>query len=136
MVAPAQASLGGTVDSVETDRRSLAADRRSTVTGVGYVVHELEAGGTRVREYLSPGGVVFGVAWDGLAQPDLGALLGSYAAAWREADRQVARAPGRRHRTVATPSLVVERWGRMRHLRGRAFDPTLLPLGVKADEIQ
>jgi Protein of unknown function (DUF2844) len=132
----ARASLGGTADSVEADRRALTAARLPTVARTGYLVHEVEAGGTRVREYLSPAGVVFGVAWEGLAQPDLDTLLGPYAAAWREADLRAPRSPGRRSRVVAAPHLVVEKWGHMRHLQGRAYDPDLLPAGVKADEIR
>jgi hypothetical protein len=132
----ASASLGGTADSVETDRRALSAERLPTVARTGYQVHEVQAGGTRVRQYVSPAGVVFGVAWEGLAHPDLDTLLGSYAAAWREADRQAPRSPGRRSRSVVAPNLVVERWGHMRHLQGRAYDPALLPPGVKADEIR
>jgi hypothetical protein len=134
--APAWASLGGTADSVEADRRALSAVRRATVERAGYTVHEFEVGATRVREYLSPAGVVFGVAWGGLTHPDLDTLLGSHAAAWREADREAPRLPGRRHRTVATRNLVVEKWGHMRNLRGRAYDPALLPPGVSADEIR
>jgi Protein of unknown function (DUF2844) len=132
----ARASLGGTADSVETDRRALSANRLPTAARTGYLVHEVEVGGTRVREYLSPAGVVFGVAWDGLAQPDLDTLLGPYAATWREADRLAPRSPGRRSRTVSAPHLVVEKWGHMRHLQGRAYDPDLLPPGLKADEIR
>jgi hypothetical protein len=133
--APARASLGGAVASVESDRRALAAVRLPTRAQAGYQIHEVEANGTRVRQYVSPAGVVFGVAWDGLVRPDLDLLLGSYAAAWRQADRDSPRSRGRRFRAVATPRLVVETWGHMRAAQGRAFDPALLPPGVSADEI-
>jgi hypothetical protein len=134
--APAWAALGGTEASVETDRRALTATRLATVPRAGYQVHELDAGGTRVRQYLSPLGLVFGVAWDGLVHPDLDTLLGPYAAAWRQADRETPRLQGRRFRAVTAPNLVVERWGHMRHLQGRAWDPALLPPGVTADAIR
>ena len=133
---PARAALGEGVGSVEADRKALAAVRRGTVARDGYAVHEVEAGATRVRQYVSAAGVVFAVAWNGFTHPDLDTLLGSYAAAWREADRQAPRTPGRRWRSVRTPRLVVEKWGHMRNLQGRAYDPTLLPPGVTADAIR
>jgi len=135
VTAPARASLGGAVGSVESDRRALAADRLPTRAGTGYQVHEVDAAGTRVRQYVSSTGVVFGVAWDGLVRPDLDLLLGAYAADWRGADREVPRSRGRRSRAVTTPNLVVETWGHMRHVQGRAYLPAILPAGVKADEI-
>jgi hypothetical protein len=136
VATPALAALGGTADTVETDRRALAASRLPATAEAGFRVEELELGGTRVREYLTPQGVVFGVAWEGLIHPDLGTLLGSYASIWREADRRTPRAPGRRGRTVVAPHLVVETWGHMRHLQGRAYDPDLLPAGVTPDAIR
>lgn len=134
--APARASLGGASDSVEADAKALSAVRLPTAPRGAYSVYELDTGATRVREYISRSGVVFGLAWDGLSHPDLGRLLGSYAPAWREADRQTPRAPGHRHRTVAARNLVVEKWGHMRSLRGRAWDPALLPPGVSVDELR
>lgn len=114
----------------------MSAVRRATVGRGAYAVHEIDTGVTRVREYVSASGVVFGVAWDGVTRPDLDTLFGSYAAAWREADRQVPRSPGRRHRAVATGNLVVEQWGHMRNLKGRAYDQALLPPEVSPGDIQ
>jgi hypothetical protein len=136
VATPALAALGGGAASVEADRRALSASRLPTVAQAGYQVQEVEFGGTRVREYLSAAGVVFGLAWEGLTQPDLDTLLGAHAPAWREAERQAPRIPGRRSRTVMAPHLVVERWGHMRHVQGRAWDPDLLPAGVTADAIR
>jgi hypothetical protein len=134
--SPARAALGGTAASVEADRRALSAARLATTTQASYRVEEVQAEGCRVRQYVSAAGVVFGVAWDGVSLPDIETLLGSYATAWREADDQAPRTPGRRHRTVTATNLVVERWGHMRDLRGRAYDPAILPAGVTADEIR
>ena len=134
--APARASLGGTADSVEADRKALGAVRRATVTRAGYTVEEFESGAVRVREYVSAAGEVFGIAWNGLAHPDLDRLLGSRAAAWRAADERTPRLRGRRHRTVAAENVVVEKWGHMRNLQGRAYDPALLPPGVRPDDIR
>jgi hypothetical protein len=132
----AEASLGGNADSVEADRKTLAAARRPTIARAGYAVHEVDLGATRVREYVSPAGVVFAVAWKGLAHPDLTPLLGSYASTYREADRQTPRQPGRRYRQVRADRLVVERWGHLRNFQGRAYDPTLIPPGVALDDLR
>jgi uncharacterized protein DUF2844 len=44
-----------------------------------YTVHEIEApSGTVVREFASPAGTVFGVAWSGPTTPDLRQVLGPY----------------------------------------------------------
>jgi hypothetical protein len=134
--SPCRAALGGTADSVEADRTALSAVRRATVPRGGYTVQEVENGVTRLREYVSTAGVVFAVAWDGVARPDLDALLGPYAAAWREAERRVPRSQGRRDRAVVTRNLVVEQWGHMRNLQGRAYDPALLPPEVIPSDIR
>jgi len=133
---PSRASLGGLADSVEADRVALSGTRRPSVNRGRYAVQEMEVGATRVREYVSPSGEIFAMAWDGLAHPDLGTLLGAYASEWRLADRQAVRVPGRRTGSITTPNMVVERWGRMRDLHGRAYLPALLPEGVQVDEIQ
>jgi hypothetical protein len=135
--APARASLGETVASVEADRKALSAVRGAVTSGPGYEVHEVQAGGTLVREYVSPAGVVFAVAWSGMAHPDLGPLLGTYAAGFRDAEKQAPRRPGnRRQQEIGTDRLVVQRWSHMRDHRGRAWDPSLVPAGVSLDAIR
>ncbi len=42
VAAPARASLGGTADSVEADRKALGAVRRAAVARAGYTVQEFE----------------------------------------------------------------------------------------------
>ena len=44
-----------------------------------YTVHEIAApSGVVVREFVSPAGTVFGVAWTGPTMPDLRQVLGPY----------------------------------------------------------
>ncbi|HVP65839.1 MAG TPA: DUF2844 domain-containing protein [Anaeromyxobacteraceae bacterium] len=138
LAAPAgvRASLGGTVDSIEADRSALSAVVRRPEPGSRFTVHEMQIGSTVVREYVSPQGVVFGIAWKGIAHPDLRPLLGAYAPAYLDAlQKQPPRAPGVRAHTLRTDGLVVERWGHMRSLGGRAYAPSLVPAGVGIDEI-
>jgi hypothetical protein len=132
----AAAALGGAPESVESDRRTLMAAARSTQRGSTYTIHELQSGLLRIREYVSPAGVVFGVAWNGPTPPDLDQLLGDYAPEWRQATAATARQPGHGFRTVRGPNVTVVRWGRMGHLRGRAWAGALVPAGVDVDEIQ
>ncbi len=136
MVRPGDATLGGSADSVESDRRALAADRGGTTAQNGYTVQEINYGGTTVREYISSSGIVFAVAWNGLRHPDLTALLGSYADEYRRTLQNTPRQPGVRHLSVKTDGVVVEKWGHVRDLRGRAYAPDLVPPGVTIDEIK
>jgi hypothetical protein len=133
----AQAALGESVDSVASDRKALSAMQRATTTYNGYTVHEFASDATTVREYVSPSGIVFGIAWNGLTYPDLTPLLGSYASEYQNALQQTPRMPGVRRRSVVQADrVVVEKWGHMLDLRGRAYAPALIPPGVSIDEIR
>jgi len=133
----AQAVLGESVDSVTTDQKTLSAARGAT-TGVhsGYTVQEIVSDATTIREYVSSSGIVFGIAWQGRTHPDLTPLLGSYNGEYQDALRKTPRQPGRRHLQVKTDRVVVEKWGHMRKLQGRAYVPALIPSGVSLDEIK
>jgi len=133
----AQAVLGESVESVTTDQKTLSAARgATTVVHSGYTVQEVKSDATTVREYVSSSGIVFGIAWNGRTPPDLTPLLGSYAGEYQEALRKTPRHPGRRHLQVKTDRVVVEKWGHMRKLQGRAYVPALIPSGVSLDEIK
>ena len=132
-----QAALGEPASSIEADNRALSAVQRPVTVRNGYTVQEVESSANRVREYVSPSGKVFGIAWNGRVQPDLSQLLGPYEGEYREALAQVPRKQGSiRGLQVKTPRIVVEKWGHMRDLRGRAYVPSLVPSGVSADEIK
>jgi len=130
------AALGGSADSVETDRKVLSAAPAAITVRNGYTVHEVKSDANTVREYISASGVVFAIGWNGLAPPDLEPLLGTYADEYRQALRKTARKPGQRHLQVKADRVVVEQWGHMRNLQGRAFVPALIPPGVSNDEIR
>jgi len=135
-VQQAQATLGESVNSITLDRKALPAVRRATTVRNGYTVHEIASDSTVVREYVSPSGIVFGIAWNGLIHPDLTQLLGAYAGEYQEALRQTPRQLGRRRLQVKTNRVVVEKWGHMRNLQGRTYAPDLIPPGVNIDEIK
>ena len=131
-----QAALGESADSIESDQKAFSAIRRATKTSTAYTVHEIITEAMTVREYVSPSGIVFGIAWNGLTHPDLTLLLGSYNSEYKKATRKTKRQPGRRHVQVKTDGVVVEKWGHMRNLQGRAYAPALIPQGVSVDEIK
>ena len=132
----ALATLGEPAASVESDRKALSAGERATTPRAGYTVQEVVSDANAVREYISSAGIVFAIAWNGLTHPDLAPLLGAYAGEYRQALRQTPRKPGRRSLQVKGNRVVVEKWGHMRNLQGRAYAPALIPSGVSADEIK
>ena len=127
------AALGGDAATVVADQvhinGKLAVSRAQK-----YVVHEIQApSGTVVREFVSPAGTVFGVAWAGPTMPDLRQVLGPYF------DRYVEAAAQRRIRgpvLIEQPGLVVQSGGHMRAFVGKAYVPEALPQGVAIDEIR
>ena len=136
--ARAGATLGEPADSVAADQKSLPASRRAKTIKIQstYTVKEITSDSVALREYIAPSGIVFGIAWNGLVHPDLAPLLGSYAEEYKKALRETPRMRGRRSVQVKTNRAVVEKWGHMRNLQGRAYVPDLVPSGVTTNEIK
>ena len=136
----AGAALGEFVDSIESDRKTFSAEKMTSKVILNayanYTVYQLQYDGTSVREYVSTSGIVFGIAWNGLIHPDLTPLLGSYAGEYQEALGRTIRKYGERHLQVKAAHVVVQKWGHMRNLQGRAYAPDLIPAGVTIDEIR
>jgi len=131
---PLWAALGEPEQSVQTDRERMAGQVRRT-TFASYTLHEISTpDGRTVREYVTPGGTVFGVAWEGSTLPDLSLLLGSYFPLFQQA----AASPTRRHGPLVLQvgSLVVVSTGRQRAFRGHAYVTDLIPANVSKDVIQ
>lgn len=134
----AEATLGEPADTIAKDRKALSGVSQKSTSNAHYRVQELASGTTRtaIREYVSPTGIVFAVAWNGLVHPNLKVLLGSYHDDYKKALSRRVRKPGRREMKLASDRLVVETWGHMRNLQGRAYLPALLPEGVNINEIR
>ncbi len=130
----ARAALGGSADTVETDRVSMKGLTRPVPAGALQKQELQLPSGTVVTEYLTASGAVYAVTWHGPSLPDLRQLLGSSFPAYQKA----ALSPVQRHRVVRvnTADLVVESNGKMRAFVGRAWLPALLPSGVTPAEIQ
>jgi hypothetical protein len=130
----ASATLGEQATSTEVDRASMKASLRM-LPAAKYTVHEIQTPyGTAVREYVSPAGIVFAVAWQGPLMPDLRQALGIYFDRYTGAARS--NPADHRHLAVREPDLVVQSNGRMRAFSGRAYLPQLLPQGVTVEEIR
>jgi hypothetical protein len=136
----ARATLGESVDSIESDRKIVSqakvTSKVKATAYANYTVYQLKYDGTSVREYVSPSGIVFGIAWNGLIHPDLTPLLGSYAAEFQDALERTVRKYGERHLQVKAAHVIVQKWGHMRNLQGRAYAPDLIPAGMTIDEIR
>ncbi len=131
---PSWAVLGEPVASLATDSERLSAELRTTAAN-GYSVYELTApSGTTVRQFASPEGIVFGVAWSGPFAPELAPLLGSYF----EAYRQAVQTPVRHHGPlfVRTDRLVIATGGHMRALHGSVCATALLPASLTAGVVR
>jgi hypothetical protein len=130
------ATLGGDVSSVQADVAHLEGSLRVT-PNAAYAVHEIHTPtGVTVREYISPAGKVFAVAWQGPWPPDLQQLLGPYFAQFQQAARSRKQRPGRTPISVHQGNLVVEHAGRMRSVAGRAYLTDQIPAGVSVESIR
>src|ERR1035437_532863 len=121
----AHAALGGRSDTITSDQKALRAVHRATMSHTGYTVEMVVSDATTVREYVSSAGIVFGIAWDGYVNPDLTQLLGSFWGEYSSASKNSSRKFGRKHQQISTDNIVVEKWGHMRNLQGRAYVPSL-----------
>lgn len=131
------ASLGGDLSSVLDDQMKLQGTLRTTSNN-SYTVHEIQAAsGVVLREYVSPSGTVFGVAWQGRSNPDLRQVLGAnYDRFVQAVQAQRAQRHGHGPLLIQQPGLVVQMVGHMRSLTGRAYLPQSFPAGVRAEEIR
>lgn len=132
---PVLAGLGESSESIEGDRQMLQATH-TTQQKAGFTVHVLTAPGAVVREYATPTGVIFALAWHhrtGLL--NLETLFGPYYQEYAEAVANEALRSRRSHR-ITTEHLIVERAGRMGAVSGRVWVPPLVPPGLSQDRIQ
>jgi hypothetical protein len=135
---PASASLGGDLSSVQTDQARMRGAVIQIVNGNAYTVHEMRAAsGTTVREFVSPAGTVFAVAWQGPSIPDLRQVLGMYFAPYAQAAQAAQRKrAGHGPLKIEQPGLVVEQSGHPRAFAGRAYVPQFMPAGLGPDVIR
>jgi hypothetical protein len=136
----ATAALGGDEVSVEADQQQMKA-KRAVRASANYSVHEITTPyGTTVREYVSPDGKVFGVAWRGPFLPDFRQILGDSYGTFAQSAQDARSARPRRSRNaplaVAQPDLVMHSMGHTRAYVGQAYIPGMIPQGVNATDIK
>ena len=136
-VPSAQAALGGDASTIQADQVQMQGSRR-IIPAESYTVHEIQAAsGTVVREYLSPQGVVFALAWHGPFLPDMRQILGSYFEPYSQAAKSQPNSRLRRGPLlIEQPGLVVQSGGHLRSFAGKAYIPDMLPAGLRAEDIQ
>lgn len=131
----AQASLGGSVNSVDSDRVHMNAKVQVTQHDT-FDVHEIQAsGGAVVDEYVSEG-KVFAVSWHGQFPPPMQQILGTYFQQYSAALQGKSKMYGHRPLNIQEQGLVVQTGGHMRAHFGRAYLPDLLPSGITVSQIQ
>ena len=131
---PSQAALGEPEASVQFDRERLQASDR-VIAHSSYSVHQMATpAGTTIRQFVSPSGNVFAVAWEGTS-PDLHQLLGSRFDEYLAAVQAMHSRRGRGVH-IDTGDMVVDTGGHMGFVQGRAFLKSAMPQEVKADEIR
>ncbi|MGA9801097.1 MAG: DUF2844 domain-containing protein [Terriglobales bacterium] len=131
------AELGGDAASVQADQARMKATLKTT-QAEAYTVHEIQApSGTAVREYVSPAGKVFAVAWRGPFLPDLHQILGaSFTTFTQSVQAQRMQRSGHGPVLVKQDALVVKSLGHARNYFGKAYLPELVPQGVQDKDIR
>ncbi len=134
----ASATLGGSESTVETDRLQMQGALMRTTRSDAFTMYEVRsASGILVREYVSPSGVVYGIAWQSEWKPDLKQLLGPYFDRYQQtaqASRVTRKSRG--PATVQTPDVVVQVSGHARAFTGTAYVTQLMPQGVRPESIR
>ena len=124
-------SAGSSASSIQM-RAAVPASTRALYS----TYNNVDETGTQITEYATTAGIVFAVAWQGPVLPDMQNLLGSYFPAFTQSVQS-----SRADRSLGTPlaiqstTLVVRSSGRMRNFSGYAYDPTLLPTGLRITDV-
>ena len=138
-VTPAHAVLGGDASTIAADQLRLKGARHQAVA-LGSTVrsHEITlADGSSIREFVTPGGIVFAIAWSTRLKPNLETLLGPHATSYAAAASEALRAPGiRRHAELRRGDLVVQSTVHLNSFVGKAWLQSMVPPGVGVDALR
>ena len=135
----AHATLGEPVATVEADRARVQGERRVVqATAARLPVHVItQADGSTIKEFVTPAGLVFAVAWSTRFKPRLETLLGAHAARYASAAKAAMATPGIRHGVaLSSDDLVVQASAHLNAHVGLAYLRSLVPEGVHIDELR
>ncbi|MEP7295993.1 MAG: DUF2844 domain-containing protein [Burkholderiales bacterium] len=133
----AWAALGGDIASVRGDQGRMNGALRVSVAPSFHVHEILLADGSSIREFASPGGIIFAVAWRTRLKPNLEELLGAYNADYVIAAGDAMKRPGIRRSAVLTRGdLVVHSFGHLNAFAGKAYVPSLVPPGFDINDLR
>jgi hypothetical protein len=132
----ALAALGEQATTIIADSGKLSAKQKNANVFSSYSVQELTSDANTIKEFVDHNGIIFAISWRGIDNPDLSIILGSYYAGYKADEAAKPKVNGRHEFEIKRENLVVQKWGNMRSLRGRAYDPSLIPAGVSVNELQ
>lgn len=133
---PAWAVLGQSEASVTTDQQRMKSEDRVEVFDSYKVHHLTTTNGPTVREYVTPQGMVFGVAWQGRFMPNMNQLLGTYVNNLQNATPAQTQIRQRRGLTVKTGDFVYTNFCHLQNCTGRAYVPAYVPNNVSAEVVR
>lgn len=136
VAAPLSANAG--LGAPETSAAADAAQLKGSITATEHALYRVNEirlpSGTLLREFATPAGSVFAVAWSGPVIPNLRLALGTYFDTFAAAAREPHA--GHHHLRVDQAAFVMQSNGHMRAFSGHAYLPSKLPAGVTPVELQ
>jgi hypothetical protein len=136
--APAHATLGGKVATIDTDRARLNARMATRAEHTTFTVHEMALdSGTVTREFARPDGTVFAVSWQGPQRPNLRQLFGdNYFSRFQSDNKGNPRIRMRRALASTHSDFVVRTGGHSGAFWGFAYLPLTAPGGFPIQTLQ
>ena len=128
------AALGDHSNSIAIEAQVFSGSRKIRNSG-NHNVHEISTNNGSIKEYVNADGVVFAVSWIGIIDPDLSVLLGSYFSEYDSARSALVQQKGRHPISITTSNIIVLKGGHMRSRFGKAYIPTLIPDGIRPEDL-
>jgi hypothetical protein len=130
----AWAGLGDNISNLQ-DATSAKSTRHSTLFAGGRV-HHIVSDQATLNHYADSSGQVYAITWEGVAQPDLHAVLGNYYNEYADKRASDASAAVGRSTVVQSANATVNLSSRHGRVRGSAYLRNNLPPDVKPEDLQ
>ena len=110
--------------------------KKSNQNSLSYVTSTYKLEDATITEYINSSNQVFEISWTGTFHPDENNLLGANYLSQYKLRENKAKIKGQRNSlNLKEKNLIVKKSGHMGHLHGKAYDPSLVPVGVNADAL-